>query len=262
MPPIIAKVLKEIGLSDKEAVVFLVLLERGPTLVSSVAQIAKLNRTTTYGIIKELVQRGLVSSVQKQGATRYQSIAPELLPGYIERRREELAENKKNIEKELPQIELLRNKRSILPKIQFHEGAEGVMAVYDDHLATDEPYEMLGFADLDQIVKFLPQNYLTKYMREKEKRGIKVRGIFADSELARKYTTELHPNTRESMRAAIHYLPKENFPFKGEITAYGKNKVSIINLKEDQVSALVVADESFYEMMKVIFELAWNGTSS
>src|SRR3989338_1649500 len=213
MPPIIAKVLKEIGLSDKEAVVFLVLLERGPTLVSSVAQIAKLNRTTTYGIIKELVQRGLVSSVQKQGATRYQSIAPELLPGYIERRREELAENKKNIEKELPQIELLRNKRSILPKIQFHEGAEGVMAVYDDHLATDEPYEMLGFADLDQIVKFLPQNYLTKYMREKEKRGIKVRGIFADSELARKYTTELHPNTRESMRAAIHYLPKENFPF-------------------------------------------------
>jgi len=262
VPPIIIKTLKEIGLSEKEVVVFLVLLERGSVLVSLVAKAAKLNRTTTYGILKELAEKGLVSSTQKQGAVRYQSIAPELLPGYIERRRETLAEIKKEIEEQVPQMQLLRSKGAVLPKIQFFEGAEGVLGVYDDHLATNAPYEMVGFANPEEIVRFLPAHYFTKYRHEKEKRDISARGIFADSPLARKYATDIYADTKEHVRPIVRYLSREKFPFKGEITAYGKNKVSIINLKENQLTALVITDESFHQMMRTIFELAWKETQS
>ena len=97
MPPEIRKALKEIGLSDKETAVLLVLLEKGPLYAAAIAKAAKLNRTTAYGILKELSGKGLASQIKRGGADQWQSIAPELLPGYIERRRDALTESSKAI---------------------------------------------------------------------------------------------------------------------------------------------------------------------
>src|SRR3989344_3123057 len=121
MPPHLTKILKTLNLSDKETIVFLILLENSPMRASGVALSSQLNRTTTYGILKELIGKGLVSSIDKGGITRYQSITPEALPGYIERRRELLAESKKEIEIAIPQIKLLRTRGKTLPKVRFFE---------------------------------------------------------------------------------------------------------------------------------------------
>src|SRR3989338_2244798 len=103
MPPTIKKALESIGLGDKETRVLLVLLENGPMFAAAVARAAKLNRTTTYGILKELASKGLVSS-SSGAATKYQSIAPELLPAYIERRGNELLEIKNRWTNSYPRL--------------------------------------------------------------------------------------------------------------------------------------------------------------
>ena len=89
--PEFTKALQSIGLDDKQIRVLTVLLQNGPMFASAIGKAAKLNRSTTYVILKELMAKGLASSAKESAATRFQSIAPELLPGYIDRKREELA---------------------------------------------------------------------------------------------------------------------------------------------------------------------------
>ena len=53
--------LQELGLSEKEARVYLALFELGPSVVSGLAKKAGINRSTTYVILETLAKRGLVS---------------------------------------------------------------------------------------------------------------------------------------------------------------------------------------------------------
>lgn len=258
MPPIVEKTLKELGLGDKERAILITLFEGGPMLAAAIARTAKINRTTTYGVLQNLSALGLVSSTKKEGATRYQSIAPEMLPAYIRRRRNLLADSEKMLAEAIPQIKLLRAKGKSLPKVQFFEGKEGVMAVYDDHIQIEQPYEMLGFADIEEISKFLPFSYFSNYCREKERKGITTRGIFADNPTAKKYEIDIYGKVNPKTKPVVRYVPAGQFPLKGEITMYGENKVSIIQLWGENSSAILIEDKPYYDMMKVIFELAWN----
>src|SRR4051812_8051122 len=108
MSPILKKALESIGLNKNEVAVLGILLENGPMLVSLIAKASKLNRSTAYGVLKLLGDKGLVSSVKKKGAVRVQSISPEQLPDYVERRRDLLAETKRQLAELAPQLQLLR----------------------------------------------------------------------------------------------------------------------------------------------------------
>ncbi|MDP2917995.1 MAG: helix-turn-helix domain-containing protein, partial [bacterium] len=55
------KQLTNLGLSDKEAACYLALLELGPSTVSEIAGLAKINRTTGYDILESLANYGLIS---------------------------------------------------------------------------------------------------------------------------------------------------------------------------------------------------------
>src|SRR3989338_10201335 len=167
--PSITKVMQSIGLGDKQIRVLTVLLESGPMFASAIARAGKLNRSTTYVILKELQEKGLVSSAKEQSATRYQSIAPELLPGYIERKREELAESKKEIEEMLPQIKLMRSKRNRLPKVQFFEGKEAVEQAYEDTLDGNNERSLRDITGVDAVFTNVDQKFLKYYLEKRAK---------------------------------------------------------------------------------------------
>ena len=57
----------------------------------------------------------------------------------------------------------------------------------------------------------------------------------------------------------MRFVSKESFPFKGEITVYGTNKVAIVNLNKEYLTGLIIEDETIHNMMKMIFELSWKG---
>ena len=58
-------IFKKLGLSEKEAAVYLSLLEHGASSVRNLAVLAGLNRGTTYDILKKLQELGLASFYHK-----------------------------------------------------------------------------------------------------------------------------------------------------------------------------------------------------
>jgi len=61
----LTNILKRIGLNEKEAKVYLTLLEVNESLPSSISRQSGVKRPTTYVILGQLQKKGLVSHVKK-----------------------------------------------------------------------------------------------------------------------------------------------------------------------------------------------------
>lgn len=250
--------LRKAGLSEKAAAVYAYLLETGGAYPSKVAAATKLNRSTVYKVLTELSIQGLVSEIEKGNKLFYQLERPGKLLRHASRRVERAEDELESLKSFFPVIEGLYEQLPSKPRISYFEGAEGVMSVYDDHLSA-KGYEMVGFADTDRIQEFLSPAYFKKYRQAKQRQKVTTRGILPDDGNARSYAEEAYADLDAPYRPQLRFIARERFPFKGEITAYGDAKVSVINLEKREPSAFIVEDASFNKMLRTMFELSWAG---
>ena len=73
------KILENNGLSEKEAKVYLTLLELKEALPSSISRRSGIKRPTTYVVLDQLQKKGLVSYVKKGKWQYFQAINPHSL---------------------------------------------------------------------------------------------------------------------------------------------------------------------------------------
>jgi len=245
--PQLKKALETLGLGDKEVRVMTVLLESGPSPVASIARTAKLNRTTAYGILKTLSESGLVTSSEQRGVLRYQSIAPELLPAYIERRGRELLDTKEEVAKIVPQIKLMRSKARILPKVQFFEGKEGIEQAYVDKLENNTEKVVYEFTGMDTTYKKLGDSFADYYVKKRTGLKIKSEYIAPDTPFARE-----EAKNDEKLYREVTFIPSQ-YKMDTEISIYG-NKVSMTSFSAENPVTILIEDENLSRTMKNIFD--------
>ena len=120
------RILEELGLNEKEARIYLTLLKEKSCTASKLAKLAKINRTTAYLELENLMSLGLVSYVVKDSKRYYQAASPDKLI-------EILDSKKAKIQSILPQLKGLH--KSIEPfKFEVFEGKEGIKTFYQDIL--------------------------------------------------------------------------------------------------------------------------------
>ena len=83
-------ILKKIGFSDKTAIIYLTLLQLGPSSVRALAAKAQLNRGTTYDALKWLQEQGVVNYFHKDTRQYFVAEAPEKLQTMAASRKQEI----------------------------------------------------------------------------------------------------------------------------------------------------------------------------
>ncbi len=257
----IYKELNRFGLSDKSAKVYAVLLDLGGAYPSRIAESAHLNRTTVYKILIDLSIKGLINEINKNGKVFYQVERPSQLIKYAKNRRDTADEQYERIKNLMPEIEGLYSLTPNKPKIRYFEDSSSVASIFEDQVDVKKPYEMVGFANIERLEKFLKPSFIKWYIKEKERKGITTRGILPDTKLNRTYNERVYKVINKKFQLNnIRYIPKEEFPFNGEITIYGENKMSIINFIDEQAVGIIIEDKAIHDMMVRIFELSWKGS--
>ncbi len=246
MIPALKKALDVLNLSEKQNAVFSVLLESGPMLVAAIAKEAKLNRTTTYDIVHELAALGLVSQTKKQGATRFQAIAPEMLPGYLERRRAALEESKKQLNQLLPELKLLRTRSNQTTRIQYFEGIEGIKQAYEDTVEHNKGKVMYGFLGGDVTLEAMGYDWINAYINKRTSAGIHAYTVATDTPTLRKFKS-LDPQQMRDMK-----LLPPGYQFDMEVVIYD-DKVFMASYRESGHLAILVKDAEIAKMMKELF---------
>jgi sugar-specific transcriptional regulator TrmB len=257
-PEMIQK-LEKAGFNNKEALVYVSLLELGGAYPSRVAEYCGLKRSTVYSVLVTLSIRGIINEIEKRNKLFYQIEKPQKLVRYSESRIRMAEESLDMIKGILPNIENLYGTLDDRPKITYYEKEEGILQIYEDHISVNKPYEMVAWANANELINLLPEQFFDRYVKTKEKIGIVTRGILPDTEENRKFNNVRYGNMNEKVVPKLRYVSSEYFPSTrlGEITMYGENKVSIVNFEKNKMIGTIIEDMSIHQMMKMIFELSW-----
>jgi sugar-specific transcriptional regulator TrmB len=256
--PSLLQKLEKAGFTTKEALVYTSLLELGGAYPSRIAEYCGLKRSTVYNVLVTLSIRGLINEIDKRNKMFYQIEKPTRVVQYAEGRIKRVEEESERMKSLLPDIEGLFGSLGTRPKITYFENEEGVMQIFGDMISGQGKYEMVSFSHAKELENVFPEKLFENFRRSKEKLGITTRGIVPDTPEDREYNNKFFVGYKKEIIPLIKYIPKEMFPFKGEITVYGKNKVSIINLNKDYLVGTIIEDETIHGMMRMIFELSWN----
>src|SRR3989338_1311155 len=101
--------LKNLGLSDNEAKVYLAMLELGPATMLEISAKAGINRPTAYVQVEALKKLGLVSTQTKGKKQLFMAESPDQLESIMESKRTELEQKKGELGKILPELLALFN---------------------------------------------------------------------------------------------------------------------------------------------------------
>ncbi len=232
-------ILLHLGLSEKEACVYLACIEVGTTPVSEISKAAKINRVTTYDILEKLKVRGLVSYFTKKKTKYFTATKPEILLEEYEKRTNDLRTS-------LPKFKRLTGEISH-PRVRYFEGLEGIKAIYADTLSSKT--EILNFSNSLEIRESWP-TYDKEYVEKRAKKAIFLRGICPkdkEGEIVHREDKKYHREMR--------FMPSNKFDFTNEINIYD-DKVSIISFK-DELIGMIIESHEVANSQRAIFNMCW-----
>lgn len=254
----ILKKLEKSGLSDKESLIYMALLELGGAYPSRIAEYTGLNRSTVYMLLTQMGIKGLVNEIEKRNKLFYQVEPPSRLVRSAKMKLGLVQEEIESAQRILPDLEGLLSMAD-KPRITYFEGIDGVLEIYATHINVKKPYEMLAWANVREVEELLPQDFFRNYIKTKNQKGISSRGIFPDHEMDRTFLERAYADFRQDILPNVRFIDKDKFPYKSEITVYGEKNVSIINLGKEKLTGVIIEDPTIHGLMKMIFELSWTG---
>lgn len=237
--------LHTLGFSEKEATVYVALLELGHGTVTEIARKAGINRTTGYDILDSLANKGIVNVTGKEPKQEYAAEPPESVIEYLKREAEAAKARIAKAGELLPQLRSVHATQN-RPKIKFYEGTDGLKQVYEDTLASTEPIR--AYANVDDMHKGLP-NYFPAYYKRRAEKGIAIRAIVPKTPIGMARGTYDEEEKRE-----IAFVPPDKYYFSPEINIYD-NKVMIASWREKL--GVIIESAEIADAMKKIYELAW-----
>lgn len=234
----ITSVLEQSGLNQKQASVYMALLELGTGSVQLIAKKAELKRPTTYLVLDELQQKGLVSLVPQKKAL-YTAESPDKLLNDLNRKQEIL-------KRYLPNLSALHNSKKEKPEVQLFQGKEGMREVYNLAL---QYKEIDIFCTINDVAVIFPE--LPKELKARACKGeITVREMVTnnDADIAHAQWIGDTPNYEVRHTKPGTQFLTDNFIFGNHV---------IFCSYQPYLMAVLITSDTVSASLKTLFEMAW-----
>ncbi len=231
------KFLEEIGLTNTEAKIYLILLKEGASLAGTITRNTGIHRRSVYDAIERLVEKGLVSYIKTNNRKYFEAVDPSRLL--------EIAEEKKqNVFSLIPELELMKKFSKEKKETVFFRGKPALKSVFDDQIKVGKEILIFGDAiNVNEILKY----YFPKFDRERARKNIKVKMLFDES--ARK-----NKELRKIPLSSVRFIPK-GYGSPMSIYIYGAN-VSIVLWSELPI-AILIREKAIADGFRNYFEFMW-----
>jgi len=248
--------LEKIGLSEKEAKVYLASLELGEDSVQNIGKKASVNRATTYVILEKLMTLGLVSTYEKDKKTVFVAEDPKELVHIIDEEKRAVEEREHELKENINQITALYNRNKNKPTVRFFEGADGLEAL--DRYGRNwmkKNSEILSITPIDVIEKMFPERR-KKSLSERVRLGIKARTIYTHE------NGEIPGFVNDGELRDGVFIPRDKFPLNATINIYPDWGIKFYYFDENKPYGVIVESPGLAKNMALFYELAWQGAKN
>lgn len=235
-------ILSKIGLTNNEVKVYLNLLKFGSIPAGVLIKKVELHRTCVYDTLERLIEKGIISYVIISNVKYFEAVNPAQLLNYLDHKKDEIDDYKKEVEKILPELEVKRKLSKEKQEASIFKGKKGLKSIFQDTLRAGKTMYVFGaqgkFRDIFPI-------YYHFFHRN---RDFKMNII---------YTEDVRSKQREKELKLIEqrFIPNE---FDSPATTWiYDDKVAIV-VWENQPIATLIRSEQVAKAYKNNFDLLWN----
>jgi sugar-specific transcriptional regulator TrmB len=233
----------KLGLSDKEAKVYLAALKLGSAPASKIAETAQVNRPTTYVILEKLAGMGLITNFDKDKIQYFTAESPDALRQLVDQQKVVVEGWSRELDEHLPQLKALFGQTD-RPRVLMYDSPAAGEAYFHEKLQKGDV--VYSFTDLDALNSEEAKVDPTRRVA----RGISTKVI---------YTRDAGPvidATNEAELREAKYVSRSRFPFSAVIAT--SPRVGAIFMKDSKTQTLVVVENKILsESIKAIFDLLW-----
>lgn len=242
--------LKNLGLSDKEILLYLASLQYGSSLASVIARKTGIARSTVNFVFDELVQKGLASKDIKNGSVYFSALSPEFLENLLLGKMAAVKKSMADFKEILPALCNVRSKHSNVPKIQYFEGVEGLCRMLDDFCAVDQT--VLYISGHNMMSQKIREYVYAVYLPISNKHENKNKIILNDGTKAREYK-----NLAAKAYDEFIFIDPEKFPLTLTTAIYG-DKVAFWSYDPEDMTGVIIENTLIAENMRTMYNAMKN----
>lgn len=232
--------LKEVGLEDNEARVYLALLKVGKGTASEVAKEADMKRPHVYHIIDRLKKEGYVQEFPDKKVKEFSASSPQKIL-------EDARTAAKNLRHMMPVLRSLEDKGGDKPRIEFFDDKEAIKSVFRMYNQGEE--QRYFVTSIERLKDHFGQE-VDSWIRKYKSGDIADFGkhLITDTKEDREWAKEVVPTGQE-----VHILPKDK---KMEMDfAIVDDILGITSF--DPIFIVVIHSQELANSAAQLFEMAW-----
>ncbi|MFC1696810.1 TrmB family transcriptional regulator [Nanoarchaeota archaeon] len=231
------KILRKLGLDEKEIKVYLTLLRLGSSTASKVSKETDIDRATCYRYIDTLINKGLVSHVVENNVKYFQAAHPEKIL-------KDIKEKEMEYKKILPELISLTTLPKEETNVEVYKGKDGLKTVLRTILRDKEDHFVIG--DEGHFQELFPI-FFKQFVNECKKNKIKEK-ILCSKNVYKKIQKYEYKNSE------IRTLPHD-YVIPTTTLIYG-NKIILFNWTLPY-NAVVISNKDMAKSYKIYFKLLW-----
>jgi len=239
----IKNVLKQLGLNDRHASIYLACLELGSASIQQISLKSGFARSTCEAVLKHLQEKGFATTFKRKNIKVFSPEDPKKLVSMAKERVQILEES-------MPEFRARYAQGGLLPAARLYQGESGIKSILQEIL--DEAKSLRSFGSIDDIYEVLG-DYFKKFTEERIKRKIALKVILRDTPLARE-RQRLGPQQLREVR-----LVPEEYKYSS-VTFIWNEKIAMFSFKEGLI-ALVIESQELSDIQNGMFDLIWNSVN-
>ncbi len=228
--------LQELGLSQKEAQIYVTLAKLGEATGNEVAKETSSHRTVAYNILQQLIDKGLVNYVNKDKKRFFSISDPESLLVEV-KEKEELANN---LIKSIQKIKTVKRKFS---NVEVYEGVTGMKIIFNELKKAKELRVLNATGKAFEYLIYSAEHVVKEMIRSSKPRVIATQSM---------KNTELNKYKKLGMK--VKYLPKEA---ENDATTFIFDDRVVIQMLKGKPLLIVIENKEIYEGYKKDFDVFW-----
>jgi len=242
--------LRKIGLTEGEIKVYEALLELGECTKTALAKRSKIAPSNIYDITNRLLEKGIISKVEKNGVAHFSPANPSRILDFLEQKKKEIDEEKQVVNNILPSLLLKFKETREKVNVEVFQGWNGLKTIFEDLLEECQPGDknyIFGASRGEPDEQ--ADRFFVKYSTLRAEKGITTWIIFNEELRRRKKRIEFF---LKSKRYKVRFLQQTT---PAEIMLY-KDKSCIIILTQEPLVIRITGKEVMGSF-KQYFDLMW-----